>query len=52
MLRRLAFISMMVLFAIAYATTGKLSRSAVGVLRIGETEISAGETDAGLSPEA
>ena len=50
MSRRLAFISMFVLFALAFATTGQLSRSAVSVLRTGETEL---RHDAdGLTPSA
>jgi hypothetical protein len=52
MSRRLAFISMFVLFALAYATTGKLSRSAVSVLRIGETELSQDGDGAGMTPGA
>jgi hypothetical protein len=52
MSRRLAFITMFVFFALAYATTGQVSRSAVSVLRIGETEISQDDDSAGMTPGA
>jgi hypothetical protein len=43
---------MFVLVARAFATTGKLSRSAVSVLRIGETELRQDGDGAGLTPAA
>ena len=49
MSRRLAFISMLVFFAMAYATTGTVSRSAVSVLRTGETELRHDGDAAGLT---
>jgi hypothetical protein len=52
MSRRLAFISMFVFFALAFATTGKLSRSAVSVLRIAETELHQDGDGAGITPAA
>ena len=52
MSRRLAFISMFVLFALAYATTGQASRSAMSVLRIGETELNQDGDGAGMTPAA
>jgi hypothetical protein len=52
MSRRLAFISMFVFFVLAYATTGQVSRSAVSVLRIGETEVSQDGDSVGMTPAA